>query len=151
MTTPTVRSLLDRGYVPADETRTRLREYIDAGVIVRRLEDGLGVRPYTLKQIICGRNQHVPGDLAEVISELSVDTARALYGPQQPAVNAWELGLLIAGHDIDVAAHNKPLYALALWRDHGWNRTRIARTLRMSGATVNKVLSPADRAGNTAA
>lgn len=143
MTAPnhTTRSLLARGYIPADETRTRLREYIAAGVIVRRLEDGLGVRPYTLKQTICGRNQHVPSDLAAAIAGLDVDTARELYGPQEPSVDEWQLRLLLAERRVDIDAHNKPLYAQILWLEHGWTKSRIARTLRMSGATVNKVLS----------
>ncbi|MFD3594393.1 hypothetical protein ACFWU5_16840 [Nocardia sp. NPDC058640] len=131
--------LLAAGYVPASETRTRLQEFATAGVIMTRLAAGIGWHPESVKKVASGRNRYVPGHVADAVLTLTVDQALRDYGPTPARLDPVTLELLLADRTVTVASQDKPVIAAAL-HSKGWSKTRISRTLAMSGTKVNQAL-----------
>lgn len=132
--------LLTAGYVPATETRTRLREFAAAGVIMTRLGLGIGYHHESIKKVVSGRNRYVPEHVATAVRALTTDEAVDLYGPAPARLDPVALDQLLAGCTVTVPPHNKPITAAAL-HNNGWSKTRISRALAMSGTKVNEALA----------
>lgn len=129
------------GYVPVAETRDRIRDFIAADIDLRSLAKDLGVSVEALRTIARGRTRYVSIRLAEAIASVDLEDAADRHLNVRPYLDEITLDQLAEGAlKSNISSIDKPLYARAL-HTRGWTKTRIARELHMSGATINKVLA----------
>lgn len=130
-----------RGYVPVADTRDRILEFVDADIDLRSLAAELGITAESMRRIARGRTRFVSARLADAIASVDLEEAADRHLTTRPYLDEATLEQLTKGaltHSISRV--DKPLYARAL-HTRGWTKYRIRRELRMSGASVNRVLS----------
>lgn len=139
------RRLIADGYIDAISARTHLAKIMATECVsFYRLSLHIGWPSMSLLRLADGRSRLVHPDLERRLLAVDPDSLYTLYPrPEPPAATADEdvLAQVLLDAPVSIETKDKPAYVRALYRDHGWGKTRISRALGISGTKINKALN----------
>ncbi|MGX1809686.1 hypothetical protein ACWIGI_28530 [Nocardia sp. NPDC055321] len=138
---PTARTKIAAGYKPVGPAREHLRAIIATEkVSFNKLAQHLQWASATLLRIHDGTAQLIHPVLETRLLAVELEQLHLIVPQPETETDEVMLHRLVHNDTVAIVARDKPVYARALHKKHGWTKNQISRRLGMSWSKVNEAL-----------